>query len=175
MSIIDPVTGPNRDTKNLPFVEAGDLAYVIEMGDAAYKRGVVCDPRQDRALRAFVGQRDRRSWRLFLSCWRFGWSARKEILERLEQIAQRPALMNDEDWQRLQKSPRFQAVMEAMKTPDARGYIDLSQANRLDDFGMDENAQCAECGGRLEIVRPGKYQCPACEARGPETAEGAKG
>lgn len=114
-----------------------------------------------------------------------GWIYTQAIIKDTESPAQRKSSrsrrayqmitqVNADDWHRLQKSPRFQAVMEAMKTPDARGYVDLSQANRLDDFGMDENAQCAECGGRLEIVRPGKYQCPTCEARGPEPTEGAQ-
>ena len=33
---------------------------------------------------------------------------------------------------------------------------------RVDEFGMDKNAKCGKCGKRLEIVRPGKYQCPEC-------------
>lgn len=36
----------------------------------------------------------------------------------------------------------------------------------VDDFGMDDQARCGECGSRLEIVRPGKYQCPTCDALG---------
>lgn len=33
----------------------------------------------------------------------------------------------------------------------------------MSDFGMDEFAECGVCGGQLQIVRPGKYQCPQCE------------
>ena len=33
----------------------------------------------------------------------------------------------------------------------------------LDEFGMDSNAKCLKCGGKLQIVRPGKYSCGVCE------------
>lgn len=32
----------------------------------------------------------------------------------------------------------------------------------VDDFGMDSNSKCETCGATLQIVRPGKYQCPQC-------------
>ena len=31
-----------------------------------------------------------------------------------------------------------------------------------DEFGMSENARCNKCGSKLQIVRPGKYQCEVC-------------
>lgn len=45
--------------------------------------------------------------------------------------------------------------------------LEIDQAKRLaqlcDEFGMDNSAKCPECGGKLQIVRPGKYQCEECE------------
>lgn len=56
----------------------------------------------------------------------------RRMVESDESNGEEPVgLMTHEQWQALQNTPRFQAVMRAMETPDARGYIDLTEANRL--------------------------------------------
>ncbi len=32
----------------------------------------------------------------------------------------------------------------------------------LDPFNDNDHAKCGDCGSWLEVVRPGKSQCPAC-------------
>ena len=57
----------------------------------------------------------------------------------------------------------FRDKIEAAKAFDAKArelYGDRAQVNFRDD---EDIAFCGSCGAKLEIVRPGKYQCPSCE------------
>ncbi len=64
---------------------------------------------------------------------------------------------------------RAQAAM-AQPVPPAQGEAPAdAKSEVLDDgFGNQWDAKCPDCGGRMEIVRPGKVQCSACDMKGGE-------
>lgn len=39
----------------------------------------------------------------------------------------------------------------------------IAFSSKLEIHEDDLDSFCSQCGSKLEIVRPGKYQCPKCE------------
>ena len=71
------------------------------------------------------------------------------------------AFFKGNDLQYLDKR-QFEVIKKAQKK--LKHLLEgISDKKTIDDgFGNSWSAKCSECGGKMEVVRPGKVQCSKC-------------